>query len=298
MTSKQAIIVVAIIGFIGLLVLLIFRIGKRRRLNDTRRCKARAHRSYFEPFNYRVTTIITTAPQPSIPSPKLVIECLKSLKLVPPILEKSPIIIGFDGCEVEESRLNKKCTRVFDCSLYKQYKDNVKREAKEIFPHVEFVELPTRGCLTSLLRACMQKVSTKLVNVMQQDLPINKEFDVEKILRVMESSEDMDLVRYSRNTNRYHENYTRSACGGVLPHATIIREGIKFTQCSQWADNNHIAKIQHYNDTVWPLTYPFSFMEHDVMCYPYDTEYKGIWYLGEMDDGDFIVHTDGRSTKK
>ena len=37
----------------------------------------------------KITTIITTAPQPSIPSPKFIIDTLKSVKISPSLHEKS-----------------------------------------------------------------------------------------------------------------------------------------------------------------------------------------------------------------
>lgn len=243
-----------------------------------------------------ITTIITTAPQPSIPSPNLIINTLESLKIVS-LLKTSPIIIGFDGCTVAHKNLDPKCKTVYSCSIYDQYKENVKREATKIFPNIRFVELSTRGCLSSLLYNCIQHVHTQFVNIVQQDLPIVKYFDVENVLLAMKNNTSMDLVRYSYGTNRRHENYSLDKCGNTLPNLTITRYGLKFTQCSQWSDNNHIAKVDHYRNLVWPNTDTHSFMEHQIQCYPVDNGYKKIWYLGELDDGDFIDHTDGRNTK-
>ena len=243
-----------------------------------------------------ITTIITTAPQPSIPSPTLIINTLKSLEIVS-LFKTSPIIIGFDGCTVVHKNLDPKCKTVYSCPIYEQYKENVKREATKVFPNVKFVELGTRGCLSSLLYSCIQHVQTQFVNIVQQDLPIVKYFDAENVLLAMENNTSMDLVRYSFGTNKSHEKYTHNMCGKTLPKLTIIRRGLKFTQCSQWSDNNHIAKVDHYRNLVWPNTNTHSFMEHQIACYPVDNGYKKIWYLGEPDDGDFIYHTDGRNTK-
>lgn len=246
--------------------------------------------------NFGITTIITTAPQPSIPATKLITKCLDSLNIIP-LLANSPLIIGFDGCVVTDVRLDPKCKNEFDCNLYYEYKKNVKAIASKMFPQAIFVELPARGCLTNLLHACMEKVTTKFVNVMQQDLPIDKGFDLENILQIMNTNDDMELIRYSRDTNKFHEDYTLDECNGVFPTKTITRNGIKFTQCSQWSDNNHIAKISHYDEIVWPRTSQFTFMEHDLMCYPYHENFKGIWYIGDIDDGGYIIHTDGRHTE-
>ena len=240
-----------------------------------------------------VTTIITTAPQPSIPSPRLLVETVKTLSLIP-LFNTSPLIIGFDGCKVNNNELDPKCKSKFSCSKYTKYKENVKREVLKLIPHAVFVELPERGCLSSLLHHCMQSVDTDFVNVMQQDLPIAKKFDAKKVIDVMRSNSSMDLVRYVRKNNKHHEEYTFKVCSDILEPKTIIIDGLKFTQSSQWSDNNHIAKMEHYIDLVWPNTKPYSFMEHQIQCYPVENQYYKIWYLGEPTDGEYIVHTDGR----
>ena len=243
-----------------------------------------------------VTTIITTAPQPSIPSPHLLVETVKTLSLIP-LFNKSPVIIGFDGCEVN-NKLDPKCMSVFSCSEYNRYKENAKREVLKLIPYAVFVELPERGCLSSLLHHCMQSVDTDFVNVMQQDLPIVKKFDAQKVIDAMRGNSSMDLVRYVWKTNEHHEEHTLEACSDILEPRTITIDGLKFTQCSQWSDNNHIAKMEHYIDLVWPNTKPYSFMEHQIQCYPVENQYYKIWYLGEPTDGEYIVHTDGRAVEK
>lgn len=246
-------------------------------------------------FQKGVTTIITTAPQPSTPSPRLLVETVKTLSLIP-LFNTSPLIIGFDGCKVNNDKLDPKCKSEFSCSKYDEYKENVKREVLKLFPHAVFAELPDRGCLSSLLHYCMQRVNTDYVNVMQQDLPISKKFDAKKVIDAMRGNSSMDLVRYVWKSNKHHEDYTLEVCSDVLKPRTITINGLKFTQCSQWSDNNHIAKMEHYIDIVWPNTKPYSFMEHQLQCYPIENQYYKIWYLGEPTDGEYIVHTDGRAT--
>ena len=244
-------------------------------------------------FQKGVTTIITTAPCPSIPSPRLLVDTVKSLSLIP-LFHTSPLIIGFDGCKVTNDKLDIKCKTEFSCSKYDEYKENVKKEVSKLYPHAVFIELPVRGCLSSLLNQCMQKVNTDYVNVMQQDLPIIKKFDAQKVIDAMRGNSSMDLVRYVWKSNKHHEDYTLKKCSEVLEPRTITINGLTFTQCSQWSDNNHIAKIEHYIDIVWPNTKPYSFMEHQIQCYPIQNQYYKIWYLGEPTDGDYIVHTNGR----
>ena len=241
-----------------------------------------------------VTTIITTAPQPSIPSPHLIVNTVKSLSLIP-LFQTSPVIIGFDGCKVTNPNLDVKCKSIFSCSKYNEYKKNVKREVLKIISHAVFVELPERGCLSSLLHRCMENVETDFVNVMQQDLPIVKKFEAKKVINAMRDNSDMDLVRYVYDKNKYHEDWTSNHCSKVLKPKTITIDDLQFTQCSQWSDTNHIAKMEHYKDIVWPNTKQFSFMEHEILCYPVKHNYRKIWYLGKISDGHYIKHTDGRN---
>ena len=248
------------------------------------------------PLKYGITTIITTAPMKSIPSDHIIKETIMSLNLIP-ALKKSLVVIGFDGCPVNKiSMLDHKCSTEYDCDLYKQYKANVKKMARELLPHVRFVELEERHCLSELVYSCMKDVDTTFVHVMQQDLPYIKTFDVEKLLRVMSNFSDMDLTRLSAGRpNKGHEEYTKKACGSILPQRIINRVGMTFTQCSEWSDQNHIAKISHYKDIVWDISKPYEFMEHQLLCYPADMGYKKIWYLGNPDD-QFALHTDGRNS--
>ena len=239
-----------------------------------------------------ITTIITTAPQPSIPSSRIIMETVKSLDAVP-FLRDSSIIIGFDGNGVLRPGLDSKCTSEFSETAYNEYKENVKKAATAALPHVTFVEMEERSCLTGLLYRCMRDVNTEFVNVMQQDLMIVKTFDARKIIDIMSRKSDMSLVRYSLGTNRFHEDYAESVCGGILPSKSIIEDGVLFTVCSQWSDNNHIAKTKHYREVVWPGTKPLSFMEHDLVCYK-----ESIWYIGDIDDGFYVEHLDGRTSER
>jgi len=241
-----------------------------------------------------ITTIITTAPHKAIPSPKFIEQTIRSLEKVP-LFRDSHVIIGFDGCQVINKDLHKKCTQEFSCELYNTYKNNVKKIAHMYLPWVTFVELPERGCLSTLLFNCMTKVDTEFVNVMQQDLPIIKGFNAPKIINIMKNNITMDLVRYSDKGNKIHEDYTKKECKNTLPQVNITLDGINFSQCSQWSDQNHIAKLEHYKYLVWTKTNPLSFMEDQLMCYPVGNNYKRIWYLGDINDGYYSDHTDGRN---
>ena len=63
-------------------------------------------------YNNIITTIIITAPQPSIPSIKIIKKNIESLKLIP-LFYHSKVIIGFDGGPVLNKKLHQKCTQVY-----------------------------------------------------------------------------------------------------------------------------------------------------------------------------------------
>jgi hypothetical protein len=131
---------------------------------------------------------------------------------------------------------------------------------------------------------------------MQQDLPIIKSFNIEKVMKIMNNKDNMDCVRYScYMSNKKHEKFALDHCKKILDPVSINIEDMNFIQCSSWSDNNYIAKISHYNDFVWKNVKPYSFMEHDLFCYPVNNNYRKIWYLGDKDDY-FCEHTDGRNT--
>lgn len=301
----KIILILLILVILSLLFLSIYKTYKHKELYRRRQSYNKDYYNKYKIINgkinldnnkvYGITTIITTAPQPSIPSSKVIIETIRSLRLIP-LIYNSQVIIGFDGCKVKNSKLHSKCKSIFSCSKYDKYINNVKRKAKEILPNVKFIVLSERNCLSNLVYNCMKEVKTSFVNVMQQDLPIKKTFDLGKVLSIMNKNSNMDIVRYSAKINIDHENWTESHCGHKFTPTKINIDNIDFTQCSQWSDQNHISKISHYREVVFKISKPYDFMEHQLRCYPIDTLYTKIWYLGNDNDS-FCIHTDGRNVK-
>ena len=100
------------------------------------------------------TTIVTTAPQPSAPSPDLLAATLRGIATHMPWLRDQPIIVSFDGCRLpnDPQRLNERCRTPFDAGVYEEYKRRARAVATTIFPQCTFNELEERGCLTTSLR--------------------------------------------------------------------------------------------------------------------------------------------------
>ena len=243
-----------------------------------------------------ITTIITSAPQKSIPSTHIIMKTIKSLELIP-ILKNSHVIIGFDGNNViNPEKIDPKCRTAFSEKLYNEYKNNVKTEAHKILPNVDFVEMSQRSCLSNLLKECMNNVTTKFVNVMQQDIPFIKSFDLNVIIQLLNENPKVSKVRLSTRTNKLHENFTKKMCKDVLSSEEITFMGNKFTTCSQWSDQNHITTVKYYNDYVWPNVKKGSFMEHDLFCNPVKNNDRSVWYLGDI-NASYSEHTDGRNSE-
>lgn len=268
-----------IIIFITIFILFIIGVNKLRKNTET-----------F--FSQEITSIITTAPQKSIPSPHIILETIKSLSLGS--LENSRVIIGFDGNKVRDHNLHPKCTSEFSEELYNEYKNNVKKEALAILPNVDFVEMPERSCLTNLLKECMSKVTTKFVCVIQQDLPFIKSFNPNNIMSLMNENSKVKMVRLAFKSNEFHEKFTKDHCGNSLESEKITFMGDTYITCSQMSDQTHITTVSFYNDNIWPNVKPLDFMEHQIICNPVIYNDRSVWYLGDINDG-YIGNTDGRN---
>jgi hypothetical protein len=253
----------------------------------------------------KITTLITTSPIPCMNSIKIIRQTIDSLSMIKSLLDEQ-VIICFDGGVVDPiQNINSKCTNLNDdISLlkYKLYKNNVKIYALENLPYVSFSELPVRGCLTKNLHNSFSNINTKYINVMQHDLPIIKHFDVDELLNAMEHDPEIKLVRYVYNSNKYHENYTKKCFNENSIYTKLVTNiekkynNITLSTCSQWSDNNHITTVDYYTNIVFPKTlYKKSFMENTLDCLPIkDHSLYGTWYLGNINDGYYIKHIDGR----
>ena len=261
-----------------------------------------------------ITTIITTCPQPSIPSGILIFKTINSLQMMPTLLN-SKIIIGFDGNTIDLTKkknglLHKKCTQKYDDELYKKYKENVKEYARKMLFDVEFVELEERSCFAANVKACMEKINTKYVLIVQQDLPFIKSFNVENVINFMERHK-ADFVKLCADDNEGAVHYPGQYCGIPLAkYEEDQQKGTKFFKNYMYADQTHIANIHWYNNYVWPVMRNYTtskfgniaseedldkvygnFMEHIIEC---NSSNNG-WQLGDRKDGWYMKHTQGRT---
>ena len=253
--------------------------------------------------HYDMTTIITTSPYRCMLKKNHLLQTVKSLSLVP-YLTKIPIMVCFDGAELDPHHpVDPKCSHPTNPSDYETYKKQSKKAILNLFPHVQFFELPYRGCLTKNIHQCFHHVTTEYINVMQHDLYITKYFPIVSVMNVMRNHPEIKLVRYSCSmNNERHEIFTENLCKKrnfqCLPFQKeeIQREGVFFSRCHQWSDQNHITTSDYYRNIVFPETLSFSsFMEHHLMVKPaFDHDRYGTYYLGSYKDGNYCRHSDGR----
>jgi hypothetical protein len=249
----------------------------------------------------RITNLITTSPIPSMPSINIIKRTIESLKLIP-YLYNAPLIICFDGYEVKNDKLDNKCTQndsIDKQYIYDEYKRNVKEYLKDK-TNVTFIELKERECLTNSIIKGLEYVNTKYINIIQHDLILIKSFNIENILNIMDDKKNnINLVRYVYNTNEWHQNYVRNeGCKDDLDdNNTIIINRQKFSQCNHFGDNNHIVSTEFYKTKIVPKLKEYTFPEYDIRCYPIDYNDYSFYYLGDINDGYYIRHIDGRNTK-
>jgi len=267
------------------------------------------HTLKFEKFQpqYQITTIITTSPILCMKNINIISETIDSL-FINPILVNNHVIICFDGGPLDPNNIiDEKCANLgneINIYEYETYKNKVKAYALTLLPYVSFSELLFRGCLTNNIHNSFHMIKTEYINIMQHDLPIIKSFDIESIIKIMEHDKLVKLVRYVYDTNNFHNEYTKNFIKydpkkykALLPMQKKIYGDVILTICSQWSDQNHITSKKYYEDVVFPVTLlKGSFMEHFMFCLPIEDHKKyGTWFLGEIYDGYYIKHTDGRN---
>lgn len=263
-----------------------------------------------------ITTIIVTCCRKSAPSILKLQECIESLRYAPALAEN--LLIAFDGAKVDPSTsLDEKCKGECNEGSYYVFKHNAMRMARERCRNVCFVEMKTRACLSVTLYAAMCHVQTPLVNIMQEDLPLTRSFDVDTVVHIVASDEAVDMIRYSSTmpemniyTNRDHIEFGERVCSSSAAVAPEMRGGLELTRANTFSDQNHITTRHFYNRHIWPNIPQGSFMEHSLFCLnrkrsrsgafqKWHTDEGGIlpptiWMLGGLHDA-YAKHTDGRA---
>lgn len=247
-----------------------------------------------------ITTVMTLSCRKNVPNTTVIKRHFDSLIKVPSLLER--VVLGFDGFKPEDDfNIHTKCRGSCDPSKYSAYVQEVVDMAHQYFHEVEFIMAPKRVCLTSNLKAAMEKVKTDFIYVCQEDLPIAKAFDIYALMDVISKNSEIDLIRVVHSSNAYHINWTDDHCRNKYNSPPVaekkIYDGLTFTRCDQFSDQNHITYKDFYTHAIWPYVVEGDFMEHQLIC-AYGSHphlYSTMWYLGDENDGFFIYDLDGRN---
>ena len=248
-----------------------------------------------------VTTIINTSCRQNVPKIDQIQATLLSVKRHLPSASHN-IIIVFDGADINTSHnIHQKCQSICNQDRYKNYVDNVKQFVQLEFPssNTRFIVLPYRRCLTDALQIGIDACDTEYINIMQEDLEIIKPVDLQKIINTIKEDPEVDIVRYSKNTNDYHEQAAAHFCTKSR-HAFAhlkklkVKNGLQLSRANMYSDQNHISTKTFYKDTIFPNTNSGDFMEHNLMCEVGQKLPRTSWYLDDYDSGDYVQHLDGR----
>lgn len=259
-----------------------------------------------------VTIFVTTAPQPSIPSIKVIKEMLASIA-AQPLLRSQQLVIAFDGGNLPKAGgLHRKCMHTCNIADYNLYKSRVKKYAQQTFPNVHFVELDERGCLTTLLKTAMEAMQTSahmihtdIVMVLQQDLKFTSHVPLEDLINVLlhEEENGVQCILFPLFQQSVYKDYVDKKCHKATQgpqHFISLNSEDALVQSLRWSDTNHIATIKHYNTKVWPNVKSGDFMEHAIECFPIqDHTAWGVYELIKSKDSKhvWISHLNGRHTR-
>lgn len=240
-----------------------------------------------------VTVITATSPIKSNPNTEMLERAQASL-YINPVFARCKKIIVFDEIWPQnagsEAHVN-----------YNQFKKNVEDLVKTnpYFSNTTLLMSPSWGHLSGSITAALQLVDTPYVFMQQHDLLLIKDFDLTGIVATMEANPNIKYVNLWPNKNRESVWYTRYVDQQI--------DGISFVPLCRscgWTDQAHIASVKYYQDFVLPKC-SYCFMEgylnpalgSSIYDHGIDEGHKpfGTYLYGNLDDGYFIYHLDGRN---
>ncbi len=248
--------------------------------------------------SYPITTIITTCCRKSAPNTDMIVNNVKNIRKFAPALSQK-IIIVFDGPIIENSNLDIKCQGPCNNKDYKAYIKNTQERILALLPNskIQFIEMHERGCLVNSLRAGIKAADTDFINIMQEDLILQKPIPVDTMISEIQNNDDIDVIRYDREQNQYHWDYNLKYCQSLnlFKRTILVNNNTYFSKSNQYSDQCHITTKEYYNKFIFPNVDEYSFMEHKIICKVGNIIPDTIWHLGKYEDGYYIKHLDGRN---
>ena len=147
------------------------------------------------------------------------------------------------------------------------------------------------------MREGIDNCDTEFINIVQEDLVLQKSFVVEDITNAIKNNSAIDVIRYNYNTNDYHEDYNNHTCDtSKFPERKEINvNNMTLSLSNQYSDNCHITTKDYYYHHIFPNVDKYDFMEHSIACEVGNKLPATIWHLGSYSDGFYIKHLDGRN---
>ena len=162
--------------------------------------------------------------------------------------------------------------------------------------------MPERSCLTACVKKGIDACKTELINLIQDDLVLIKSFDLNNCIDAIVNNDNIDLIRYAPVNNNNENDSMECWCKinrnniyKQFTKKTIKYNELFFSKHNYYSDQNHISTKTFYYKYVFPNVLSNEFMEHILNCEVGNILPNTLWYLGNYDDGNYLVNLDGRN---
>ena len=234
-------------------------------------------------MNYDSTVIITSSLIPTHPNMTMLSSTYQSLKMLHGLQNGTPIFVTVDGLDPakNENEENKKRLQEYVQNLRHAFRNNNRLKILTSF---------TFGHLTNSLKMAVDLVDTQYVYVVQHDFPFVKPVNHTAIVESMRENPQLHIVRFNKRVN---EKMVGPGCD-----VKIHSSGMDFV-LNKWSDNNHFTTKKYYVDMLARLG-PTPRAPESPMMYAQGSNCSlfGQYLYGDVGDGPYIKHLDGRNTEE
>ncbi len=231
----------------------------------------------------KLTINTPTSPIPSNPGTGMLEKTQESLLKVAALKACKKIIV-FDGVPPQQR---------YRTLAYELYIQNVEKLVREnpVFSNTTLVINREFKHLANSLREAMKLVDTPYVFVHQHDFILTRPFDAINLIKSMDENPNLKLIRFNRFSNVPNgwdgaiDNYIEGGCF------------VPLMRTFGWSDNDHIARMDYYNNFVFPKVTWGGAMEwflHDPSRIQMDHLSYGTYLYGHPNDAPYIYHIDGK----
>ncbi len=236
-----------------------------------------------------LTVITATSPVLSIPATTHIYPAQVSLHRIP-ALAKAKKIIVFDAIPEANKHLE---------AAYTRYKKNIQEltETDYYFKNTELLSCTEWGHLSGAIKEALKHVTTPFVFMHQHDLVLEKSFDLNGIIATMIANPHVKYVHFWGGKNKKSKWWNR-----IVDEKIEGISHVPLTRCFGWSDQCHVASVEYYQNFVLPEC-DHCFME-TAMQKMYSLRLNqegeevhkdfGTYLYGDLSDGHYIKHTDGR----